>query len=167
MSISLPWHLDGDNAPHTLLQSSQMTQIVHKLTERMIEMARPTKPERQLKKHFITIRFDDTQYSILCMNATRAGISKTDYIRRQATTGKVSVYYNLGSDISQVQEITRELSAIGSNLNQIARYFNSGGMQTQAIRQDINECITAILSMRDAVVEMVGGQNGNNKAHRK
>ena len=130
-------------------------------------MARPTKSERQLKKHFITIRFDDTQYSILCMNATRAGISKTDYIRRQATTGKVNIMYNLGTDLSQVQDVTRELSAIGNNLNQIARYFNSGGMQTQAIRQDINECIAAILTMRDAVVEMVGGRNGNNKTHRK
>ena len=130
-------------------------------------MARPVKPEHQLKRHFITIRFDDTQYSILCMNATRAGISKTDYIRRQATTGKVNINYNIVADFPQIQEITRELSAIGNNLNQIARYFNSGGMQTQSVRQEINGCINAILEMRDAVTELAGGQNGNNKAHRK
>ena len=57
--------------------------------------------------------------------------------------------------------------AIDNNLNQIARYFNSGGMQTQAIREDINECIAALLEMRNAVIEMAGGQDGNHKAHRK
>lgn len=130
-------------------------------------MPRPTKPELQLKRHFITIRFDDTQYSILCMNATRAGMNKTDYIRRQATTGKVNISYNIVADFPEVQGLTRELSAIGNNLNQIARYFNSGGMQTQAIREDINECIAALLEMRNAVIEMAGGQDGNHKAHRK
>ena len=121
----------------------------------------------QLKRHFITIRFDDTQYSILCMNATRAGMSKTDYIRRQATIGKVNISYNIVADFPEIQGLTRELSAIGNNLNQIARYYNSGGMQTQAIKEDINACMTAILEMRDAVIEMAGGQNGNHKAYRK
>ena len=130
-------------------------------------MPRPAKPEMQLKRHFITIRFDDTQYSILCMNATRAGMSKTDYIRRQATIGKVNISYNIVADFPEIQGLTRELSAIGNNLNQIARYYNSGGMQTQAIKEDINECMAAILEMRDAVIEMAGGQDGNHKAYRK
>ena len=130
-------------------------------------MARPTKPERQIKKHFITIRFDDTQYSILCRNATRAGIGKTDYIRRQAIQGKVDISYKIVADIPEIQAVARELSAIGNNLNQIARYFNSGGTQAEALRQEINGCITAVLDIRDAVTEMAGGINGYNKTHRK
>lgn len=130
-------------------------------------MARPTKAEGQIKKHFITIRFDDLQYSILCRNSTRAGMGKVDYIRRQAIQGKVDISYKLVADMPDIQAIARELSAIGNNLNQIARYFNSGGMQAESVRQDINGCITAIMEMRDAIAEMAGGSDGNHKAHRK
>ncbi len=130
-------------------------------------MTRPTKAEGQIKKHFVTIRFDDLQYSILCRNATRAGMGKVDYIRRQAIQGKVDISYKLVADMPDIQAIARELSAIGNNLNQIARYFNSGGMQTESVRQDINGCITAIMEMRDAISEMTGGSDGNYKAHRK
>ena len=130
-------------------------------------MARPKKSEDHLKTHMFTIRFDDVQYSILCEYAKLAGLSKTDYIRKQVVTGKVDVEYRIVADLPKLQELTKELSAIGRNLNQIAKYFNSGGLQTSEIRDEITRSINGIMDIRDAVMEIAGRIDGNPKTYRK
>ena len=66
-----------------------------------------------------------------------------------------------------LQAITREFAAIGNNLNQIAAFFNSGGIQSRAMHENINHAIACIFEMREQVAEMAGKNYGNIKAHRK
>ena len=54
-------------------------------------------------------------------------------------------------------------AAIGNNLNQIAKYFNTGGLQSKAMREEINSCIAQIMQMRKAVMEMAGDFNGDSQ----
>ena len=50
---------------------------------------------------------------------------------------------------------------IGSNLNQIAKHFNSGGSQSRAIENEIHQCITDLFLLRKEVLKLSGGMNGN------
>ena len=50
------------------------------------------------------------------------------------------MYPNGGSETY----ITREFAAIGNNLNQIAAFFNSGGIQSRAMHENINHAISCI-----------------------
>ena len=130
-------------------------------------MARPKKPEELRMKHVIPVRLNDIQYSVIAEYAARAGTSMTDYIRKQAVQGKVKTEYQIVADFPEIQKLTRELSAIGNNLNQIARYLNTGGALSRSIRDAINAAITQIMEIRNAALELAGEFNGHTKAYRK
>ena len=68
------------------------------------------------------------------------------------------------ADLPELQKLTNEFAAIGNNLNQIAKYFNTGGLQSKAMREEINSCIAQIMQMRKAVMEMAGDFHGNPQA---
>lgn len=130
-------------------------------------MARPQKTGFQKKTHVIPVRLSEVQHGIVLTNAERAGMSMADYIRRQAVHGKVNIEYRIVADFPEIQKLTRELSAIGNNLNQIARYYNSGGLNTKAIREDINAAITAVFEIRNVAMEMAGEFYGNTETYSK
>ena len=124
-------------------------------------MARPKREIIPVKTHSLVVRLDDIQYSIIEKYAKQLGISMAEYVRRQATQGKVEISYPIVADIEQLQKLTDEFHAIGNNLNQIARYFNMGGLHSMAIRQEINECVMELMNMRKAVMSMAGDFNGS------
>ena len=97
-------------------------------------MARPKREIIPVKTHTLVVRLDDIQYSIIEKYARQLGIPMAEYVRRQATQGKVEISYPIVADIEQLQKLTDEFHAIGNNLNQIARYFNMGGLHSMAIR---------------------------------
>ena len=45
----------------------------------------------------------------------------------------------------EIEAITREFAAIGNNLNQIAAFFNSGGIQSRAMHENINHAIACTM----------------------
>ena len=123
-------------------------------------MARPKKEKELLKEHRVTVRFKEIQFSIVENCAKQLGVPVAEYIRRQAVHGKVEVSYPVVADVEQLQKLTDEFHAIGNNLNQIARYFNMGGLHSIAIRQEINECVMELMQMRKAVMDMAGDFHG-------
>ena len=126
-------------------------------------MARPKKEKELCKDHRVTVRFKEIQYSIIEGYANQLGISVAEYIRRQAVHGKVEVRYPIVADLSQIQKLTDEFGAIGNNLNQIARYFNMGGLHSMAIKQEIQECIFELMKLRKAVLDMAGDFYGSSE----
>ena len=130
-------------------------------------MARPKKNESQTKLHVIPVRLSETQHSIVIRNAEKAGLSMAEYIRQQAVHGSINTEYRIVADFPEIQKLTRELSAIGNNLNQIARYFNTGGLQSKSILEDINEAVSGIMEIRNVALRMAGERNGNTETHRK
>ena len=123
-------------------------------------MARPKKEKELLKEHRVTVRFKEIQFSIVENYAKQLGVPVAEYIRRQAVHGKVEINYPIVADVEQLQKLTDEFHAIGNNLNQIARYFNMGGLHSIAIRQEINECVMELMKMRNAVMDMAGDFHG-------
>lgn len=124
-------------------------------------MARPKKDSGLHKTRKIDFRLDETQYSVIERYAADAGMTVSDYVRHQAIYGKVEISYPVIAKVSDLQALTSQFAAIGSNLNQIAKYFNMGGLQSKAMREEINSCIAEIMKMRKRVLEMAGDFHGS------
>ena len=58
------------------------------------------------------------------------------------------------ADLPELKKLIGEFGKIGSNLNQIARYFNSGGIHSQEMRKAINQSIARIYEMKYEVLKM-------------
>ena len=123
-------------------------------------MARPPKEKSLCKGHQVTVRFTEVQFHIIENNAKQLGVTVAEYIRHMSVHGKVTIKYPIVVDLPELEKFTNELAAIGNNLNQSARYFNLGGLQSQAMRERINSCIAAIMEMRKKVLDMAGDFQG-------
>lgn len=130
-------------------------------------MARPKKDNELTYTRQINLRFTDTQYDIVCKASEEAGLSISEYIRRQLMKGKVIAKYEIVADIPELKKLVAEFGKIGSNLNQIARHFNQGGIHSQEMRQSINKCIAEIYEMKYEVVKMAGDFHGDTQTHSK
>ena len=51
-----------------------------------------------------------------------------------------------------ISKLVSEYGKIGSNLNQIAKHFNSGGSQSRAIENEIHQCITDLFLLRKRIL---------------
>lgn len=124
-------------------------------------MARPKKENELTRTQHINLRLTDTQYETIRRAAGQAGLSLSEYIRRQVLKGKVTAKYEIVADVPELKKLIAEFGKIGSNLNQIARHFNQGGIHSQEMRQAINGCIAQIYETKYEVVKMAGDFNGN------
>ena len=130
-------------------------------------MARPKKEKELKRSHCAMLRFNDTEYEIMMENATRAGLPLAEYLRRQVMKRKVIAKYEIVANVPELKKLVAEFGKIGSNLNQIARHFNQGGIHSQEMRQAINKCIAEIYEMKYEVVKMAGDFHGNTETHSK
>ena len=127
-------------------------------------MARPRRERELHKNKKIDFRLTESQYEIIEANSKRAGMTISEYVRRQSVYGTVKVSYPIVAELPALQKLTNEFAAVGNNLNQIARYFNMGGLQSKAMREDINSCIEEIMKLRKEVLEMAGDFHGCTEA---
>ena len=79
----------------------------------------------------------------------------------------VAVSDRLGLTAQGVETITRELSRIGNNLNQLTRYFHMGGLVSAAMQEQLRNCINDVMDMRKEVMKLGGDYRGYTKTHRK
>ena len=128
-------------------------------------MARPKKEKELTHTQHINLRLTDTQYEIICKAAEQAGLSLSEYIRKQIMKGKVTAKYEIVADVPELKKLVAEFGKIGSNLNQIARHFNQGGIHSQEMRQAINRCIAQIYEMKYEVVKMAGDFHGDTQTY--
>ena len=109
--------------------------------------------KKQPKTEIISTRVTPEQREIIEEKAYSSYRTPSMYLRDCALDKKIIV-------VKGVDEVANELRKIGNNLNQIARYFNMGGLHSIAIRQEINECVIELMNMRKAVMSMAGDFNG-------
>ena len=126
-------------------------------------MARPKKEKDLRKSRHISLRLTETEYEVYKEFARRGGFTLSELIRRFLTNGKVSYQMPIVADMPQLKEITAQLAAIGNNLNQIARYLNSGGLLTDELKNDINARVEDVMKMRKEILTMAGDYRGNSQ----
>ena len=91
-------------------------------------MTRPQKEMDMKREHRVTIRLTDIEFSIIENAAEQAEMSISEYMRTQTMEGNVTARFEIVADVDEIKKLIGEFGKIGSNLNQIARYFNQGGI---------------------------------------
>lgn len=119
-------------------------------------MARPKKEKELQHKRQIMLRLTNTEYDILTTHAKNTNLPLAEYARKQLMGKRVSVKYELVADLPELNKLIAAFGKIGSNLNQIARHFNSGGIHSQQMRAAINQSIADIYEMKYEVLKLVG-----------
>ena len=125
-------------------------------------MTRPQKETDMKREHRVTIRLTDTEFSIIENAATQAEMSISEYMRTQTMEGKVNARFEIVADVDQIKKLIGEFGKIGSNLNQIARYFNQGGILSSEMRNEIRKSLRDIYEMKYKVMKMAGDFRGSN-----
>ena len=138
-------------------------------------MARPKKEKELQHKHQIMLRLTNTEYEIVCESAKAAHLPLAEYVRKQIMKQKVTAKYEIVADLPELKKLVAEFGKIGSNLNQIARHFNSGGIHSQEMRRAIDQSVARIYEMKFEVLKMAGDfqavsgghSHGNPETHSK
>ena len=130
-------------------------------------MARPKKEKELKRNRHIMLRLNDTEYDIISETANAAHLPIAEYVRRQIMNKRIIVKYEIVADVPELKKLIAEFGKIGSNLNQIARHFNQGGIHSQEMRKEISQCIAAIYEMKYDVIKMAGDFHGNTETHDK
>ena len=119
-------------------------------------MTRPQKETDMKREHRVTIRLTDTEFSIIENAATQAEMSISEYMRTQTMEGKVNARFEIVANVDQIKKLIGEFGKIGSNLNQIARYFNQGGILSSEMRNEIRKSLRDIYEMKYEVMKTAG-----------
>ena len=124
-------------------------------------MARPKKEESIRRTSNVMVRFSSIEYELVAGYAKDAGYPISTFVRKQALSEKVTVNYNIVADIGEIQNLTAQAAGIGNNLNQIARYFNQGGIISSEMRTEIKKSLRDIYEMKYEVMRMTGDFRGS------
>ena len=125
-------------------------------------MTRPPKETDMKREHRVTIRLTDTEFSIIENAAEQAEMSISEYMRTQTMQGQVNARFEIVADVAEIKKLIGEFGKIGSNLNQIARYFNQGGVLSSEMRNEIRKSLRDIYEMKYEVMKMAGDFHGSN-----
>ena len=123
------------------------------------------KQSELLHPHFVAVRLSDIEIELLDQNASILGVSRSEYLRKLLIEKEICNRIEIVADIKNLRKLVSEYGKIGSNLNQIARYFNSGGDRSRAVEEEIHQCISALFLLRKKVLRMAGETNGNLKTY--
>ena len=125
-------------------------------------MTRPKKDESLAKTKDVHLRMSETEYEILLERATASNMTVSDFVRSALDNQKVIIKYEITADVPKIKKLISEFGKIGSNLNQIARYFNQGGILSSEMKNEIRKSLRDIYEMKYEVMKMAGNFRGSN-----
>lgn len=128
-------------------------------------MAPKKKPKELKRRNNITVKLTDIELELLNQKAEMAGTSKAEYLRNLLIGTPIKVRYEIVADMQDLRKLVSEYGKIGSNLNQIAKYFNTGGERSLAMEDEIRQCISELFVLRKEVLRLAGDFRGSIKAH--
>ena len=126
-------------------------------------MARPKKEESLRKGKQISIRFSEAEYTKITELAKRQNTTVTDYLRNRSVHGTVDTTFQIIANPEEVKKAARELNGILVNLQQISKYYNTGGTYSQAMQDAICGATDDVLTMLAVLKKMAGEGIGNFK----
>ena len=127
---------------------------------------RTVNKEKELNhRHFVAVRLTDVELNLLDQGAAYFSISRSEYLRKLLLEKQINHQIEVVADMNDFRKLVSEYGEIGSNLNQIAKHFNSGGSQSRAIENEIHQCIIDLFQLRKEVLKLAGGMNGNRKTY--
>jgi len=107
--------------------------------------------------HRITIRLDDDLYMKIVNGAKASGISQVEYARQLLKRGRVTVKQEIIAEVPELRKLIADFGKIGSNLNQIARHYNGGGVRSKEMFDRTQLAISELFAMKYEI-EKLGGE---------
>ncbi len=120
--------------------------------------------KKKLNKR-ITVRMDEGLYNKIADGAYKGGMTPVEYVRQMLEKGRTEMKVEHIVDVPEIHKVQAELGKIGSNLNQIAHYFNGGGNRSREIYDDICRALAELYEMKYTVERMGGTKYGDTKTH--
>lgn len=159
----------------TLLEGYQKKQLIIScglqfcvycsIKERRDDHGTKEKPKELKRRNNITVKLTDIELELLNQKAEMAGTSKAEYLRNLLIGTPMKVRYEIVADMQDLRKLVGEYGKIGSNLNQIAKYFNTGGERSLAMEDEIRQCISELFVLRKEVLRLAGDFRGSVKTH--
>ena len=122
------------------------------------------------KTHVIKFRVTEREKLELEQTAKLLHLSLSTLIRRALHSAKIErtvVVVGGGEEtLTAVSTLLAQCSKVGTNLNQLARHFNSGGADTEQIRAKILDELADLTAFRLYAEKVLGELYGNAQAYR-
>ena len=122
------------------------------------------------KTHVIKFRVTEREKLELENTAKLLHLSLSTLIRRALHNAKIErtvVVAGGGEEtLTTVSTLLVQCSKVGTNLNQLARHFNSGGADTEQIRAKILDELADLTAFRLNAEKVLGELYGNAQAYR-
>ena len=122
------------------------------------------------KTHVIKFRVTEREKLELEQTAKLLHLSLSTLIRRALHSAKIErtvVVAGGGEEtLTAVSTLLAQCSRVGTNLNQLARHFNSGGADTEQIRAKILDELADLTAFRLHAEKVLGELYGNAQAYR-
>lgn len=121
-----------------------------------------TRPKKDYSKpHVLTLRVSDVELEVINTYAQKAGMSRSEYLRRTILGKTPSVNYEIVYNNPEILKIFSNLSNITGNLNQIAHHLNAGRGWSDQLRTEVTDAIYEVREMRKELKERTGGYRGD------
>lgn len=124
-------------------------------------MGRPSKEKALDHKNIITLRLTDIELAYLDQSAKSLHITRSEYLRNLILEKPMIYKYEVVADNEQLKKLNAEIGKIGSNLNQIAKHLNQGGVRSMILQDRVHECIDKLFDLRRQVMELAGDYYGD------
>ena len=122
------------------------------------------------KTHIIKFRVTEREKLELEQTAKLLHLSLSTLIRRALHSAKIErtvVVAGGGEEtLTAVSTLLAQCSKVGTNLNQLARHFNSGGADTAQIRAKLLDELADLTAFRLHAEKVLGELYGNAQAYR-
>ena len=121
------------------------------------------------KTHVIKFRVTAEEKESLELTCKLLNLSLSTFIRRaihNVMIEKTVIVSGGGEEtLTAVSTLLAQCSKVGSNLNQLARHFNSGGADTEQIRAKLLDELADLTAFRLSVEKVLGELYGNAQAY--
>ena len=114
--------------------------------------------------HFFAVRLSNMELEFLNQKSEKLGISKAEVIRKLLSEKPIIHKFEIVADFPEIQELISAYWKISTNLNQIAKYYNTGGEISMAVTEEIRQCINDLYYLRKDVLDITGILNYYNNS---
>ena len=124
-------------------------------------MARPKKLDIPTKRRFVGFWLSEELYQVVSTEAKKAGLSQSAYWRSLAANQQIRQQPVLIHNVDAIVTELRQINKLGSNLNQIARYFNENGLMTNSLAKELQETLHTLQDSCGRLGRAVEKEYGN------
>ena len=125
---------------------------------------------RKRKTHIIKVRVTAEEKLRIAYACKELHLTQSELVRRvlYGVNVKHTVVVAQGGEdaLAALAALSAQCSKVGSNLNQLARHFNSGGADTEQIRAKLLDELADLTAFRLNAEKVLGELYGNAQAYR-